>query len=44
MFHSFTESEDGSATLDEVDLHLIYSVNQRVIVIVTELRVVRSHA
>ena len=43
MFHSFSESEDSSATLDDVDLRLIYSVNQRVIVIVTELRTVRSH-
>lgn len=40
FFHSLADTEEGSKTLDEVDLTLLYQVNTRVVVMVRELQTV----
>lgn len=38
MFASLQDTEEGRQTLEEVDLHVLYQVNMRVLVMVRELR------
>ena len=40
VFSTLGESEEGKAALEEVDLNLLYQKNQRVVVVVTNLRTV----
>ena len=47
-YHTFAENasnadEEMSSTLDEIDLRLVYSANQRVIVVITELSTVGAY-
>lgn len=42
MFASLQDTEEGRQTLEEVDLHVLYQVNMRVLVMVKELRSVGS--
>ena len=44
LFHSLADTEEGSKTLEEVDLTLLYQVNMRVVVMVRELQTVRIHS
>lgn len=46
-FHAFAENavsdeEEMGSTFDEIDLRLVYSIHQRVIVVITELSTVTA--
>lgn len=43
LFHSLAGTEEGSKTLEEVDLTYLYQVNTRVVVMVRELQTVFIH-